>query len=233
MAVDDAFTKSLLHLNGADASTTITDESGKTWTAGGNAQIDTSQSVFGGASLLLDGTGDYISTPDSDDFYFGTGDFTIDFRIRFNSLTNTQRIYTQRADTNNRILFLKVDSASGNKLQFRSFVGGATRASYDMTSNWTASTNTWYHLALVRNGTNLYIFIDGTSQTLTVNTAISTNDVGNIGASVFIGQEDVLGNPVNGWIDEVRVSKGIARWTANFTPPAAEYSGFSPSVILW
>lgn len=47
MAVDDGYTVVLLHMNGTDASTTFTDESGKTWTAGGNAQIDTAQSKFG------------------------------------------------------------------------------------------------------------------------------------------------------------------------------------------
>ena len=62
--VDDTYTKSLLHFNGSDGSTTITDESGKTWTAYDNAQIDTAQSKFGGASMLLDGVGDYIKTTD-------------------------------------------------------------------------------------------------------------------------------------------------------------------------
>jgi hypothetical protein len=52
MAVDDAYTVALLHMNGADTSTTFTDEAGTAWTAAGNAQIDTAQKVFGTASGL-------------------------------------------------------------------------------------------------------------------------------------------------------------------------------------
>lgn len=68
----------LLHMNGSDASTTFTDQRGHTFTAAGNAQIDTAQSKFGGASGLFDASGDYISTPDSDEWSFGSGDFTIE-----------------------------------------------------------------------------------------------------------------------------------------------------------
>ena len=65
MAVDDSYTKALLHMDGADGSTTFIDESGKTWTRAGNAQIDTSQYKFGGASGLFDGSGDWVDTPGS------------------------------------------------------------------------------------------------------------------------------------------------------------------------
>ena len=85
MSLDDSYTVALLHFNGADASTTFIDESGKTWTASGNAQIDTAQSKFGGASGLFDGTGDSITTPDHADFDVGSGDFTVDFWMRQNT----------------------------------------------------------------------------------------------------------------------------------------------------
>ncbi|MDI6787615.1 MAG: hypothetical protein QME51_04520, partial [Planctomycetota bacterium] len=82
--IDDAYTKALLHFDGTDASTTFIDESGKIWTRYGNAQIDTAQSKFGGASGLFDGAGDYITTPDHNDFNLGSGNFTVDLRVRFN-----------------------------------------------------------------------------------------------------------------------------------------------------
>jgi len=78
MAVDDSYTKLLLHMDGADGSTTFTDEAGHTVTANGNAQIDTAQNVFGGASGLFDGSSGYLTVPDSEDWNFGTGDFTFD-----------------------------------------------------------------------------------------------------------------------------------------------------------
>ena len=67
----DANTKSLLHFDGANNSTTFTDETGKTWTAHGNAKISTAQYKFPTGSGLFDGTGDYIDTPDHADFNFG------------------------------------------------------------------------------------------------------------------------------------------------------------------
>ena len=78
----DAYTKALLHFDGADESTTFTDESGKTWTAQDNAQLDTSVKKFGTASGLFDGTGDYVDSEVSADFGFGTDDFTVDFWMK-------------------------------------------------------------------------------------------------------------------------------------------------------
>src|SRR3990167_5305793 len=82
----------MLHMDGTDGATTFTDSSdnAKTMTAVGNAQIDTAQSKFGGASGLFDGTGDWLTTPDSTDWDLGTGDFTIDFWIRFSSVANAR-----------------------------------------------------------------------------------------------------------------------------------------------
>lgn len=102
MAVDDSYTKALLHFNGIDTSTTFRDESGKTWTGGGTAQLDTAQKKLGTASLLLDGNSDYISTPDHADFDVGSGDFTIDFWVRFNAIPGQQEtiaFFSQRTKT--------------------------------------------------------------------------------------------------------------------------------------
>src|SRR3990167_4294419 len=89
-ATEDSYTKFLAHTDGTDGSTTFTDEAGIAITANGNAQIDTAQSKFGGASGLLDGTGDYLTTPDSDNYNFGSGDFSVDFQVRFNSVASNQ-----------------------------------------------------------------------------------------------------------------------------------------------
>ena len=77
----------LLHFDGADGSTTFTDSSltPKTRTANGDAQIDTADSKFSGASGLFDGTDDYITTPDSADFVLGSEDFTIDLWFNCNA----------------------------------------------------------------------------------------------------------------------------------------------------
>lgn len=197
----------LLHADGVDASTTFTDTAkSKTVTANGNAQVDTAQSKFGGASILLDGSGDYLTIPDSTDWDFGTGDFTIDFWVRFNSVSPVEFIGINGD---------KVESwFDGSNLWFR-IMGGAS----DVVTSWSPSANTWYHIALVRSGTTMATYIDGTQQ----GTNTNSSDI-QISAPVYIGISSGLNRPLNGWLDEIRISKGTAVWTTNFTPPSAAYT---------
>lgn len=211
---NDTDTKLMLHFEGADASTTFTDSSSgaKTMTAAGNAQIDTAQFVFGSASGLFDGTGDYVDTGDSADWDLGTGDFTIDFRVRFNVSSNQRAV-------------IVLDKAFNTGLAMSYYAAGPSLYNYlegtARTFSWTVTNNTWYHVALTRSGTNLRAFIDGTQigTTLTDSTDIQTSNGVRIGS-------DSAGtlNDFNGWIDELRVVKGTAVWTANFTAPSAAYS---------
>lgn len=217
---DDTNTKLLLHFDGIDGAVTTGDSAtGKTPTFVGNAQIDTSQAKFGNASLLLDGTGDYITFPDSSDWAFGTGDFTIDMWLRFNSLSGEQYIIGQYVDGNN---YWEIAKNADNTLTVFFGSGGVTKAYYVTSSAIFSSTGVWYHLAVVRNGTSLYVFLDGVSKSLIVNTAISTNDVGDIASVLKIGIINTVGY-FNGWMDEVRIVKGTAKWTTNFTPPTSVY----------
>lgn len=213
----DTYTKLMLHCDGTDTSTTFTDEIGKTVTANGNAQIDTAQKKFGTASGLFDGTGDYLSVPDSDDWNFGTGDFTIDCQVRFNSVSGDQTIISQWG-TGQEAWWLRYASTV---LYF-----GVNNASGYHSENWTPSTNTWYHIAVVRNGTNLKIYVDGVA--LSAGKDVTGLDINNTTALLYVGSIQAgSGYEFNGWIDELRISKGIARWTANFTPPTSAYSATS------
>lgn len=226
--LDNKYTKALLHFNGSDASITFTDETGKTWTANGNAQIDTAQSVFGGASGLFDGTGDYLSTSDSDDFAFGTGDFTIDLRVRFNVLPTSityKILFSQHENSSNYYIFGLYNNAGTYQFEFFQVVGGA--ANIDILKNANSiATGVWYHVALVRSGNNWYIFQDGTQLGSTV---VDADSVSNFSASPNIGRWAFdTSYDFNGWIDEFRISKGIARWTANFTPPTKPYFPNTP-----
>lgn len=219
-----SYVKTLLHMNGADASTTFTEETGKTFTANGNAQIDTGQSVFGGASGLFNGTGDYLSSADHGDWRLDDGSnanaWTIDFRVRFNGDPGTASVgfVQQRVDNSN---FWALQLAN-NTLFFVVQSGGSTIV--NINAAWNPAGNTWYHVAIVKNGVSGYmLFIDGTQ------IGVTTTDVDPIpdyaGGLLVARYTDVGGvnNDLNGWIDELRISKGIARWTANFTPPTSEY----------
>lgn len=228
----DSYTKLLLHCDGSDGSTTFVDSSfsGKSITAVGNAQIDTAQYKFGGASGLFDGDGDYLSVPDSDDWYFGTGAFTVDFWVRFNSLPSSgaaQFLYNQRQSTNDAIEINLTNNSGTYQWIFKVTSGGG--AIITLTCNTTISASTWYHIALTRNGNDFKFFQNGAQigSTLT-----DTDAVPNLSASIDIGRWSGNGYYFNGWLDEFRISKGIARWTSDFTPPTRPYTRSQAAFLL-
>ena len=206
----------LAHCEGADASTTFTDSSvgAHTVTPAGNAQIDTAQFKFGAASALFDGTGDYLTLDGSADFAFGAGDFTVDFWVRFASLAAATIIYDSRPASTNG--FYPTIYADSSLLRF--FTNGADR----ITGATSLSTGTWYHVAVSRVGASTRLFLNGAQEG---STYADTNVYLNGSSRPAIGSSGhTIGtSTLNGWKDEIRVSKGIARWTGTFTPPAVPY----------
>ncbi|OHB43896.1 MAG: hypothetical protein A2Y13_01295 [Planctomycetes bacterium GWC2_45_44] len=212
---EDAYTKLLCHFDGTDADTTdqiaIT---GQTISLEGTAQLDTAQKAFGTASLLLDGDSDYVTIPDSEDWNFGSGDFTIDFWVRF-------AVVPTGVDV---ACFCGQSDGVGNYWWLRYYAGGiafATGESPYITLGAAVSivADTWYHIELVRNGDTMTIRLDG----IAIATTSSIGALTNVPAVLEIGGYQGASWPLNGWIDEFRISKGIARWTADFTPPIEAY----------
>lgn len=202
---------SLLHFNGTDTSTTFTDNSSSTWTANGNAQIDTAQSVFGGASGLFDGNGDYIIS-NTMAALAGSDQFTLEFRVRLNSLSGWQILAAQFSG--NAMLFNYNHSAHSNKFQFA--IGGL-----QLGSTVTPVANTWYAVAATRDaGGTVRLFVDGNLENSGTGTA-------GVGATPFyIGCIPPYGGgtiALNGWMDEFRFTKGVCRYTASYTPAVAEF----------
>lgn len=194
----------LLHCDGTDGSTTFTDHSPNafTMTANGNAQIDTAQSKFGGASALFDGSGDWVSAPSDTDFTFGTGDFTIEAWIYVTS-TTYETIWC---------------TGAGGTPWLGVFSGALFLWTGAGLSGGTVTTNTWHHVAATRSGTTARIFLNGTqvnSSTVSTNFTASGSRTG--------GGYDSPTADLNGNIDDVRITKGVARYTANFTPPTAAF----------
>lgn len=222
MAVDDSYTKILLHMNGADASVVFTDESGKGWTPAGTAQIDTAQYKFMGASGLFDGNSDYIYASDSPDFTLGSGSWTWDFWVRWNNTGGAgtyPTLISQYVDANN--FFIIDRDVNNNRLRCQQYESSANV--WFFRCPWTPSTGQWYHVAVVRNVNTPLIFIDGDSKAVTEDTTINGKTGGNLAGSMYLAAFGTAGRYVDGWMDEVRFSSGVARWTANFTPPLSEY----------
>lgn len=209
----------LLHFDGVDGSTTFSDSSMRTRivTRGGDAQIDTSQSKWGGASGLFDGSGDFLTCDGSSGFAFGTGDFTIEMFVRLPSVSGNHTLYDGRAASNNTLSPTILVSSSS----LRFFAGTANR----IVGTATLAVNTWYHVALSRSGTSSKMFLNGVQDGPTF--IDSLNYV--IGATrPMIGGggfgNGIDGNELNGWIDELRVTKGVARYVANFPPPTRAFA---------
>ncbi len=233
MAEIDAYTKLLLHCDGADTSTIFTDASPSAHgnaTIGGTAQVDTAQKVFGTGSLLLDGNSDYLQYADSADWYYGTSAFTIDFRVRFAVLPtngNLAIICGQRDGGGVDYSQLALRNTTGTYTwEYVAGVGGVEQITVSEVT--TIAINTWYHIALIRTGNDFKFFQAGTQ---VGSTHTDSSEVPNVGAVLWIGQWN-SGNYLNGWIDELRVSKGIARWTANFTPPTRAYGSDDAAFLL-
>lgn len=207
----------VLHMDGSDGSTTFTDSSSyaRTVTAGGNAQLDTGVTPkFGSASGIFDGTGDYLSVAASSELQPGSSDFTLHGWIRPSNVSGgNYHIFTMRPDNSTFAPFLL--RREGNVLSLKHSTSGSAWA--DQTTGGTLTANTQHHVALVRNGTSLKVYLDGASViSQTVSGALYDN-----GAALIIGG-DTNANFWIGHIDEVIYETG-ARWTANFTPPAAPF----------
>jgi hypothetical protein len=180
----------------------------------GNAQISTTQSKFGGSSMSFDGTGDYLtSNPATTDLYaFGSGDFTIEMWLRLNSVTGTQVFYDQRPLAGGVYPTLYM---SGSTLFY--YTNGANRI-----TGATLATGQWYHIAVSRSGTSTRLFVDGTQSG---STYTDTNVYLNAALRPFIGGDGTnLGtNGLNGYIDDLRITRGFARYTANFNVPTVAF----------
>ena len=215
----DSDTKLLIHFDGSDGSTDdYTAETGQTVSLEGTAQLDTAQKKFGTASLLLDGNSDYVTIPDSADWTFGSGNFTIDFWMRYtgtlNSYASLSLFYTTYGFT-----YMFLDTRTDGALYFALYVDEGSILVVDSSTAITADEE--HHVAVVRNGDNLALYLDGVS--------VANGNFSEAYSLPDFTQPIRMGNNTstryfNGWIDEYRISKGVARWTANFTPPVSEYT---------
>lgn len=215
---NDSFTKILLHMEGTNAGTTFTDTnaggSAHTWTAH-TATTDTGTVKFGQSSLSCGSTG-WIDTPDSADYTLGSGDFTADFWFNVSGGGGAVRRAFGQENAAQSIQSVAGGLLAGNQMFFQPNNGSNVTVS----GTTTFTTTGWHHYAGVRTGNILRMFIDGVQEggdvafTGTVTDSADTFSVGRAGAATANW---------NGFIDEFRLSVGIARWTANFTPPTSQY----------
>lgn len=175
----------------------------------GNAQVSTTQAKFGTTSMYFDGTGDWLLMPDSPNLQLGTGDFTIDGWIYLTATGVAYGIISKGAASTG----WSVNVTSGNKLQF-SYTATA------LTGATSLAATTWYYFAVVRSGSatgNLKVYLNG-SVDATSGGAVTDNF--NQTEVMYVGASRTGTTALNGYLDEVRITKGVAR-TVTTTPTAA------------
>jgi hypothetical protein len=199
---------------------TANERGGKTIQAFGDAKLSTVEKKFGTASLVLDGTGDYVALASNLDFAYGTNDFTIELWVYRTVSGITQVLLDQRtANPTNYapVIFINTSNALQYNDGTASVIIGAT----------TVPINVWSHVAVSRNGTSTRLFLDGVQQGSTY-----TDTRNYIQTPVTIGARFNNIQNFTGYIDELRISKGVARYTANFTAPTSRLINDQFTVLL-
>jgi hypothetical protein len=148
----------------------------------------------------------------------GSGDWTIECWIYFASAPGGglyYGIYSNRAAVANYSPIAIFINSSRQIEAYFSTSGSSWTSS--LTTSGVISTSTWTHIAIVRSGSTVKVYFNGTvdANTATISGALFTNT-----SQLFIGGE-AGGNDLNGYLDDYRITKGYARYTANFTPPVA------------
>jgi hypothetical protein len=182
----------------------------------GNAQISTSVKKYGTGSLAFDGSGDWLIMPYGPTQNFGTGNFTIEGWFYLNSLAASYYVPagTWGSGTSDEWL---IQIQNDGSIRFLT-TSGSTFYSASIT------TSTWYHIAVVRNGTTVTIYVNGTS----VGSYTCSNSLGSVSKTLYIGSQAGSWD-WNGYIDDFRITNGYARYTANFTPPTSAFPNIGPT----
>ena len=220
----DSYTSLLIHSDTSNNSTSFSDSSGNslTCTPSGDTKHSTDQAKFGATSIKFDGTGDIITVAaHASAFDVGAGDFTVDFWIYPDSgmittasatwlFSGTQDQNLSMAYSHNSTQSLEAWASTNGSAW--NIVGDAGTTVHGTDNSLTA--NEWQHLAMVRYGLLWKIFRNGVQECSVSSSGTVTSEMQN---GLTIAQHGGGAYRVNGYYDEFRFSKGIARWTSNFT----------------
>jgi hypothetical protein len=227
----DKYTRLLLHCDGADSGTTFTDSS---WTgaprhiitANGGATNTRAQSKVGDSSMVFDGTGDYLSSPDSTDWGLnGTGDFTVEFWVRLDDVTATDQGIVTREDASAADGWGMPWQTGGLGFQFRN-------PGTNLTTGTTGVVNdTWYHVAACRYSGTIDLYLDGVSKDSVSNTTdMDDNDMDLVVGRFYSNSDNYY---MSGYVDEIRISN-TARYPdgTTFTPQTTAFTADSNTKLL-
>lgn len=213
--IQDEYTKLLLHFDPETNYTAFKDSSSSNHNIvkNGNTTI-VRKYPFNDSAIYFDGTGDYLTLEDSDDWDFGSENFTIDFWIKtLDSAKDILSTYEPIDNINSYLVYI----SSGGKLSFYEN-GGIVNYGFGKIND-----GIWHHCAIIREKGILYYYIDGI---LNGNISDGNYLLNNSGTQINIGNSIRTGvsqRELEGYLDELRISKGIVRWNDTFLPPGGPY----------
>ncbi len=210
--------KLLLPFDGSNGATSTTDSSNSnnSVTFVGTAQLSTAQSKFGGSSMLFDGNSDYLTVTNGSFSTLNTSGstFTIEFWVYFNSITGTQAPVNNYSGSSGGLMISKNSS--------HVITSNLSGDGADITGTTTVSAGQWYHVALSGSSGSYKLFLNGTQEGSTYTGSIAAgSSTYQIGAFYW---SSTFYNGVNGYLDDIRFTAGLARYTSNFTPPTSAHS---------
>ncbi len=183
-------------------------------------------------AVSFDGTGDYLTLANSSDFSFGSGDFTIEAYVRWNDLSGTGSVVGVWQSSNTRRSWLLQCSGSNTLSALLSSDGGTGGSIKQCDATGVLREKTWHHCAFTRSGNNIRLFIDGKLKATTDVTGFSVYDNTNDSLTIGSFRNDGAGDPIDGFISNVRVIKGTALYTSDFTPPTRELTNVTNTKLL-
>lgn len=225
MAIDTYWSNVViaLHMDGENNSTAFVDEKNNVVTAVGNACINTATKKFGTGSAYFDGAGDFLTIPATTQFSIGTGDFTVECWFYPIGSSFQGFLFGTGIDNAGTPGWFWVE-VRNDQVMFNGYSVTSVQA---LT---TISGGAWHHIAITRSTGVLSIYLNGTwiggnSQHLS---SLGVGTHYSIGAG---NSSNSFGTPFSGYIDDFRVTKGVARYTANFTPPTETFTTDAAGVV--
>ena len=176
----------------------------------GDARVSRAVSKFGSGAMSFAGGSDYLPVPSNVNLELGSGDFTIEAWIYLNARVSSSAIVS-KGGNGAYLIFM----GAGGELAFYASTNGSSWTTANLTISTLPSLSTWHHIAVVRSGNAVSTYFNGT---FVQNAAMTGSLISQPSVPLLIGRYT---DSMNGYIDDLRITKGVARYTANFTPPTA------------